>query len=206
MTVQHAARDVLPCRAGVVGVVAGLDGQLAAGRECPLNIDHCLRGHGVSGQHVGRKLDGRDALCEGDRAGGHGALRVCGGDDEGVGPIEDLLPLGGREGQRHGGAERRIEALEGGAVKLDHDGHGVAVLVVHDVGGGRRRRAEAAEIPVAAGDRRLVVVDDRAGRARVVSAFCAGRVVGLYAVGHGGLAEGDGLGERPGRSVVNLHP
>ncbi len=206
LCIEHLGRDVLPRRARVVGVIADLDRQVAAGWERALNVDDRLGRHIVGRQNVGREGYLRHRLGEGHRPRGRSTHRVGRRDGERVVSVEDAAPLGSGEGQGVRGSERRRVRSERGAVELLDHRHRVPVGVRHRVVVGRRGGGEAAEAAVGATDHRVAVIRDCPGVARCVPAFGAGCVVCLDAVADGRPAERDGVGVCPRAALVDLRP
>ncbi len=131
----HFRGDILPHRAGVLGVVGRLD---LVGRTRGNIVDH---GHNRSGDvafHGQRRLqrDRRlgDCLREARRE-GHGLLAVAHLDGEGVAAVEDLLEVRrrGRVLERERGAAGDVAAgLRCRTVQLLRNGQ-IKILCIHDL-------------------------------------------------------------------------
>lgn len=210
VAVLHILGGVLPDGLRVVGVVGHQDLQVSIRRDGAQHIEHHDR-DGVIGVHGLRQGDGGliDGLGKGHGVGGAVRLGVIGHHLDGVGPVEDFLPVGG------GDTLDRVALPQGGGVgPLEHivqvlfHRHGVAVSVRHRVGqvkavllgpqigaGGR-----------GAGDDRDGVVVHRPGFAGHISAGGVVAVIGAHTVGHGVPPGGDGVGVGQGGALIDLGP
>ena len=210
VAVLNVGGGVLPDRLIIQGVVGHQDLQVCITGDGAQDVEH-HDGDGVIGVNGLCHRDGGliDGLGKGHGVGGAVRLGVIGHHLDGVGPVEDFLPVGG------GDTLDRVALPQGGGVgpleyivQVLFHRHGVAVSVRHGVGqvkavllgpqigaGGR-----------GAGDDRDGVVVHRPGFAGHIGAGGVVAVIGAHTVGHGVPPGGDGVGVGQGGALIDLGP